>query len=227
MARNLDIIKQAIGPVLEGMVKVTIPLAVLSCLIGLILAFLLILMRYSGKKVLVFIANALVWTIRGLPLLVSLYFLFYGLAEIDILLSPWMTSLIAFSLFEAAFMSEAIRGALMALDVGQWEAGLSLGMDKYKVFRKIIIPQVIPPVLPTLLGYFISALKLTSLVSSIGLSDMMLKGKQFIDYYYAPFTIYLLLAVLYLVLFAFLSFLQNWLSKRFSTMNDDHLVRFM
>ncbi len=227
MERNIMILRQAIGPILRGMVTVTIPISVLSCLAGLLLAVVLIVMRYSQIGLFRLISKSMVWLIRGIPMLVLLYFLFFGLAEFNILLSSWTTALIAFSLFEAAFMSEAIRGALQAINQGQWEAGLSLGMSKMKVFRKIIIPQAIPPVIPTLIGYFISAIKMTSLVSNIGLSDMLLEGRQFIDYYYAPFIIYALVSVFYLILFAILTFIQKKAHQHFNNEREDLLAKFL
>lgn len=221
------ILKQAIGPILKGMFTVTIPIAVLSCLAGLLLSFVLIIMRYSRFKWFQYFSKGIVWIIRGLPLLVILYFIFFGLAEFNIFLSSWTTALIAFTLFEAASMSEAIRGALQVVDRGQWEAGLSLGLTKYDVFKKIIIPQGIPPVISTLIGYFISAIKLTSLVSNIALSDMLLAGKQFIDFYYAPFLIYMLLGFFYLVLFAILTFIQNKVNRFFNNEREDLLAKFL
>ncbi len=227
MERNVMILRQAIGPIFRGMVTVTIPISVLSCLMGLLLAVVLIVMRYSKMGLFRFISKSMVWLIRGIPMLVLLYFLFFGLAEFDILLSSWTTALIAFSLFEAAFMSEAIRGSLQAVNQGQWEAGLSLGLSKMKVFRKIIIPQAIPPVIPTLIGYFISAIKMTSLVSNIGLSDMLLEGRQFIDYYYAPFIIYALVSVFYLLLFAILTYIQKKAHHYFNKEREDLLAKFL
>lgn len=221
------ILKQAIGPILNGMLTVTLPISILSCLAGLLLSFVFILMRYSRFRLFRLFSRSFVWMIRGLPLLVILYFLFFGLAEYDILLSSWTTALIAFTLFEAASMSEAIRGALQAVDQGQWEAGLSLGLTKGDVFKQIIIPQGIPPVISTLIGYFISAIKLTSLVSNIALSDMLLAGKQFIDFYYAPFLIYALLGFLYLVLFAILTYLQNKAHQYFNKEREDLLAKFL
>jgi His/Glu/Gln/Arg/opine family amino acid ABC transporter permease subunit len=225
--RNLMILRQAIGPIFRGMVTVTIPISVLSCLVGLILAVVLIIMRYSKIGLFRFISKSIVWLIRGIPMLVLLYFLFFGLAEFNILLSSWTTAIIAFSLFEAAFMSEAIRGVLQAVDQGQWEAGLSLGLPKMHVFRRIIIPQAIPPVIPTLIGYFISAIKMTSLVSNIGLSDMLLEGSQFIDYYYAPFIVYTLLSFFYLLLFTILTFIQRKAYQYFNNEREDLLAKFL
>lgn len=221
------IIRQAIGPIIRGMTTVTIPIAILSSLMGLMFAVVLIFMRYSKYGLLRSLSKSIVWSLRGTPLLVLLYFLFFGLAEFDILLSSWTTALIAFSLYGAAFMSEVIRGALQSIDQGQWEAGLSLGLSKFTVFRLIIIPQAVPPVVSTLIGYFISAIKMTSLVSNIGLSDMLLEGKQFIDYYYAPFIIYMLLSFFYLVLFAGLTFIQNKVHRYFNKEREDVLAKFL
>ena len=221
------ILRQAIGPIFRGMVQVTIPIAVMSCIAGLLLGIILIIMRYSNFKPFRLISKGIVWFLRGTPMLVVLYFLFFGLAEYNILLSSWSTALIAFTLFEAAFMSEVVRGALQAVNQGQWEAGLSLGLSKFTVFRYIIVPQAIPPVISTLIVYFISAIKMTSLVSNIGLSDMLLAGKQFIDFYYAPFLIYGLLAFFYLLLFAILTFFQAKVHQYFSNEEEDLLSRFL
>lgn len=227
MDRTLSIIQQAIGPIIEGMVTVTLPLALLSCFVGLILAFVFLLMRYSRFKLIRGIVKFIIWLIRGLPLLVLLYFLFYGLGEFNIFLTPWQTALIAFSLFQGAFMSEALRGALSSVDAGQWEAGLSLGLTRYQTFRLIILRQGFPIAIPTLIGYIISAVKMTSLVSSIGLSDMMLKGKQFIDYYYAPFIIYALISVFYLLIFTVLTVIQRYAEKYFNQGKVDYLAKFL
>ena len=221
------ILRQAIVPIFRGMVTVTIPISILSSLAGLMLGIVLIIMRYSKFGLFRFISKNVVWLIRGTPMLVLLYFLFFGLAEYNILLSSWTTALIAFTFFGAAFMSETIRGAIQAVDQGQWEAGLSSGLPKFIVFRWIILPQAIPPIISPLIGHFISAIKMTSLVSNIGLSDMLLEGKQFIDFYYAPFLIYGLLAFFYLILFAILTFIQKRVHLYFNKEREDLLAKFL
>lgn len=221
------ILQQALGPILRGMFTVTIPLAVISCVLGFILAIILVIMRYTNIAIFRWISKGTVFLMRGTPMLVILYLLFFGLAEFRIMLSSWGTAIIAFTLFVAAFLSEAIRGTLQAVDTGQWEAGFSLGLPKYKVFRLIIIPQAIPATIPTFIGYFISAIKMTSLVSNIALSDMLLAGKQFIDYYYAPFLIYFLLSILYLLMYSVLAWIQRRVTNYFLKAQVDPLEQFL
>lgn len=227
MTRYWLIFTQAIGPILNGMITVTIPLAVASSLAGLLLGLIFVLLRYSQFKLVRVSVKSLVWFLRGTPMLVLLYFLFFGLAELNMVLSSWQTALLAFTLFEAAFMSETIRGALSVIDQGQWEAGLALGLPKRTVLKKVIIPQALPPIAPTLIGYFISAVKLTSLVSNIALSDMLLAGQQFINYYYAPFFIYSIITALYLLMFSGLSYLQNKVDAHYHKSRGDLLTKFL
>lgn len=227
MARYWIIFTQAIGPILQGMLTVTIPLALASSLAGLLLGLIFVVAQYSRFKLLRAMVRSLVWVLRGTPLLVLLYFLFFGLAELNIVLSSWGTALLAFTLFEAAFMSETIRGALSAIDQSQWEAGLGLGLSTRTVLKRIIIPQALPPIMPTLIGYMISAVKLTSLVSNIALSDMLLAGQQFIDYYYAPFFIYSIVTILYLLMFAGLTAIQNKVAAHYHESHGDLLAKFL
>ena len=126
-ARLIEIAKSSLQPLLEGAILYTIPLSIITFICGLILAILTALARLSSVKFLQIVARVYVSAIRGTPLLVQLFILFYGLPTIGIIIDPFPSAVIGFSLSVGAYASEIIRAAIVSIPKGQWEAAYSLG----------------------------------------------------------------------------------------------------
>ncbi|WP_289942919.1 amino acid ABC transporter permease [Tetragenococcus halophilus] len=191
MERQLEIIHESFFDILEAGVKVTIPLAVFSFMVGIILAVLVASARLSNNRILQKMAAFYVWIIRGTPLLVQLYIIFFGLPSLGVTLEPWPAGILAFAVNFGAYASEAIRGAITSVPKGQIEAAESLGMSSFQVFWRAVLPQAVRVAIPALMGNFISLVKQTSLASTVTIMDLMLTADRYVSRYYETMLIYL------------------------------------
>lgn len=139
----MQIAQSSLLPMLKGALYYTLPLTLITFSIGLILALLTALARISSIKPLQWIARFYVSIIRGTPLLVQLYIIFYGLPSIHITINPFPAAVIGFSLNVGAYASEIIRAAILSIPKGQWEAGYSINMNYSQILRRIILPQAV------------------------------------------------------------------------------------
>ena len=153
--------------------KYTIMLAFFTVIIGSVFGLLLSLMRLSKNRLLKFIGSAYVEFIRGTPLILQLYIIFYGLPFLGVVLPGFSAGIIALSMNSAAYISEIVRAGIQSVDKGQMEAARSIGMKKPMAMRYIIIPQAIKTILPALGNEFITVIKESSIVSVIGIHDLM------------------------------------------------------
>lgn len=217
MERQLEIIHESFFDILEAGVKVTIPLAVFSFMVGIILAVLVASARLSNNRILQKMAAFYVWIIRGTPLLVQLYIIFFGLPSLGVTLEPWPAGILAFAVNFGAYASEAIRGAITSVPKGQIEAAESLGMSSFQVFWRAVLPQAVRVAIPALMGNFISLVKQTSLASTVTIMDLMLTADRYVSRYYETMLIYLEVAVIYLLFTSILTWLQGKVEQRFST----------
>ncbi|MEK3788578.1 amino acid ABC transporter permease [Paenibacillus sp. FSL K6-1230] len=212
--RDIQILMDSFWPLLKAGVAFTLPLAILSFAFGLVLALLTALARLSGVSILIAIARFYVWIIRGTPLLVQLYIIFYGLPTVGIVLDPFIAALIGFSLSVGAYNSEVIRAAIQSVHHGQWEAAESLGMTRTQALRRIILPQAARVSVPPLGNSFISLVKDTSLAAGIAYLEMFRVSQQIAATTYEALLVYSEAAVIYLLFSTVLSALQNYVEKR-------------
>lgn len=219
--RQIEILVNSFWPMLEAGIRFTIPLAIFSFIIGLILAVLTALARLSGVKILDFIARFYIWIIRGTPLIVQLAIIFYGLPTIGIELDPFPAALIGFSLSVGAYGSEIVRAAIQSIHKGQWEAAYSLGMTRGQALRRIILPQAARVSLPPLSNSFISLVKDTSLAGTVTYVELFRKSEEIVATTYEYLLVYFEAAVIYLVFTSILSFFQNKLEKRLGRSSAD------
>ena len=206
-------------------IKYTIPLAIISFILGLILALVTALIRISQTKGPFLVIKAIfrfyVWLFRSTPLLVQLFIVYFGLpylkikglAPEGIKLDPFTSGIIVFSLNTGAYASETIRAAITSIPKGQWEAAASIGMTHKQALMRIIIPQAARVSLPPLANSFIGLVKDTSLAASITIVEMFEVSQQIAAENYEPLVMYCTVAVLYAILCTVLSFLQGWLEK--------------
>ncbi|MCH3964382.1 MAG: amino acid ABC transporter permease [Clostridium sp.] len=196
---NIDVIISSMPVILRGCVM-TIELTVISLLIATLLGILISLLKISSNKVLSYIASFYTWIIRGTPLLVQLFFIYYGLPAIGITLTEFSAAVIALSLNSAAYMAEIIRGGILGIDKGQTEAAKALGFSYVQTMRIIILPQTIRIILPALGNEFIAMIKDTSLVSTIAMVELMRTAQQISSAKFAPIEMYLTAACMYLIM---------------------------
>jgi cystine transport system permease protein len=206
----------SLGPLLWAGLIFTIPLTLLSFVLGLSLGLVTAVTRLFAAKPLVMIARFYVWIIRGTPLLVQLFVIFYGLPSLGILLDAFPAALIGFTLNVGAYTSEIIRAAIQSVPRGQWEAGYSIGMSWSQVMRRTILPQATRVAIPPLSNTFISLVKDTSLAAAITVPELFQTAQRIVATSYEPLILYIEAAILYLAMSSVLSALQVRLEARFA-----------
>lgn len=209
-----DLVRSSFWPMLSGGLTGTIPLALSSFVLGLALALLIALMRISGQPVLAAIARFYVSVIRGTPLLVQLFVIFYGLPSIGATIDPWPSAIIAFSLNVAGYAAEILRAAILSVPKGQWEAGHTIGMSRTLTLRRVILPQAARVSVPPLSNTFISLVKDTSLASLILVGELFREAQQIAAFSQQFLLIYMEAAAIYWVFCLVLSSGQSALEKR-------------
>lgn len=208
------IAKSSLYPMIEGALKYTIPLTLISFVLGLIFAVLTALARLSNIKVLNIIARVYVSIIRGTPLLVQLFIIFYGLPNLGLTIDPFPSAVIGFSLSMGAYASEIIRAAISSIPKGQWEAAYSIGMSYHKALQRVVLPQAARVSIPPLSNSFISLVKDTSLASLILVTEMFRRAQEIAATNYEFLLLYSEAALLYWIICFLLSVAQGRIEAR-------------
>lgn len=180
--------------------KLTLFLAFFTVLFGSILGLLLSLMKLSNSKILKAISSTYIEFVRGTPILVQLYIVYYGLPSLGIEFPDVLAGIITLSLNSAAYVAEIIRAGISAVDKGQMEAARSLGMSNAQAMRHIIIPQAFKNILPALGNEFIVVVKESSIVSVIGIHELMYNADTVRGNTFRPFEPLIIAALLYFVM---------------------------
>ncbi|EMQ98801.1 amino acid ABC transporter permease [Paeniglutamicibacter gangotriensis] len=209
-----QLFSDSLWPIVRGGLLGTIPLALASFTIGLAIALVMALMRLSANRFVSFLARAYISVIRGTPLLVQLFVIFYGLPTLGVTLSPWPSAIIAFSLNVGGYAAEVIRAAILSVPKGQWEAGYTIGMSRLTTLRRLILPQAARVSVPPLSNTFISLVKDTSLASLILVTELFRKAMEITAYSYEFLLIYVEAALVYWVFCLVLSAGQTRLERR-------------
>jgi len=207
---NWELFFSSLLPLLDGAIRGTIPLALMSFAIGLVLA----LMRLSSKRWLSNIARVYISLVRGTPLLVQLFVIFYGLPSIGVVIDPWPSAVVAFSINVGGYAAEVIRAAILSVPKGQWEAAYMVGMSRSRALTRIILPQAARVSVPPLSNTFISLVKDTSLASVILVTELFREAQQITAFSQEFMLIYLEAALIYWVICLVLSTGQGFLEKR-------------
>lgn len=215
MVRGIEIALSSFMPLLEASLLYTVPLTLLSFGLGLLVAFAVAIVRILNLKPFVGLVKFYVWLIRGTPLLLQLFIIFYGLPSVGITLNAFVSGLIGFTLSVGAYSSETIRGAMLAIPKGQWEAAKAIGLSPFKTLRLIILPQAIRTALPSLSNAFISLIKDTSLAAAITYTELFQVAQQITARTYEPLLLYAEAGLIYLIYCSGLSYLQKKLELKF------------
>lgn len=209
-----ELVRTSLGPIVRGAVLGTIPLTLASFGAGLVLALGVALMRLSRIRALSWLGRAYVSVIRGTPLLVQLFVIFYGLPSIGVTLSPWPSAIIAFSLNVGGYAAEIIRAAILSVPKGQWEAAHMIGMSRRLALRRVILPQAARVSVPPLSNTFISLVKDTSLASLILVTELFRKAQEIAAFSQEFMVLYVEAAAVYWVICLVLSSGQSTLERR-------------
>jgi L-cystine transport system permease protein len=212
----LHLMGQSLWPLLYAGLVFTVPLTLISFALGLALAFIVALVRLFGPPWTVAIVRFYVWLIRGSPLLVQLFVIFYGLPNVGIVLDPLTAAIIGFSLNVGAYNSEVIRGVIESIPKGQWEASYSIGMTRGQALRRVILPQAARVALPPLSNSFIALVKDTSLAAVLTVPEIFQAAQRIASVTYEPLILYTEAALIYLVFSSVLSSAQVRLERRFA-----------
>ncbi len=198
-------------------IRVTIPLTLVSFSLGLIIALLTAMVQVANIPVVKQIARIYVWIIRGTPLLVQLFVIFYGLPSVGIILDATPSAIIVFSFNTGAYASETVRAAIEAVPVGQIEAGYCVGMNYLQIMGRIVLPQALRTAFPPLSNSLIGLVKDTSLAANITVVEMFLAGQRIAANSLEVMAIYCEVAFVYLLFCTVLTKLQTYCEKRMKT----------
>lgn len=202
------------APVMLRATGYTLLFASAAMVLGLALGAAVALLRVLAWPVLAQAATVYVSALRGTPLLVQVFIVYYGLPSIGIEFSPITAGILALTLNVSAYISESLRGAALAIDKNQWLAGTSLGLSRVQTLRYIIAPQALRSAVPSLSNSLISLIKDTSLVSVIAVTELMLATKELISTTFQPFPLYIAAAAVYWVLSLAFEQVQRLLERR-------------
>ncbi|WFC12621.1 amino acid ABC transporter permease [Aeromonas salmonicida] len=210
----LQLMIDSFWPLLSAGLIFTVPLTLITFVLGILLGFLVALARLYGPIPLVVLVRFYVWLIRGTPLLVQLFLIFYGLPSAGIVLDAFTAAVIGFTLNIGAYSSEIIRATLAAIPKGQWEAAYSIGMNWPQVMWRVILPQAARIAVPPLSNTFISLVKDTSLAAAVTVPELFQAAQRLASVTYEPLILYIETAIIYLLFSSVLSTLQDRLERR-------------
>ena len=193
----------------------TMYISIISIVISILIGLLIAIPSLSKNKFLTYLNIGYVEIVRAIPLLVLILWIYYGLPIMTgISFSPFVSGIIALSISESAFQAEIFRAGINSIKKSQWEAGSSLGLSFFRKLRLVILPQAIKNILPAIGNQFVYVLKMSSLVSIIGIGDLTRKANELVVTTYRPLEIYTFLILEYLVLILIVSYLVRKLEKK-------------
>ena len=219
--RVLRIIIDAFPQLLLYCVKYTIPITILSFALALTLAVIIALVQYADLKFWRKLCRFYIWIVRGTPLLVQLYLVFYGLPSIGVMIPAIPTAIVVLGLNEAAYMAETVRGALESVTRGQVEAGYCVGLSFWQIMRHVVLPQAFRTAFPALGNSLIGMLKETSLAATITVTEMFRKAQEINGRVYESLALYTEVALIYLLICTLLTWLQHLGEKKLNALGGE------
>lgn len=208
--RLWQILQDSFLQILVPGLLVTIPLTLLSFGLGLVLAILVALVQIADLPVLKQLARFYIWIIRGTPLLVQLFVVFYGLPSLGLVLDAFPSAVLVFSINTGAYAAETIRASIESVPKGQLEAGYCVGLSFSQTMRRIVLPQAFRVAFPPLSNTLIGLVKDTSLAANITVLEMFMATQQIAARTYEPFALYCEVGLVYLLFSTVLTKLQAW-----------------
>lgn len=203
-------------PLLKSALLMTVMLASVSFVLGSVLGLLIAFARISRFRALRYLAFCYVSVFRGTPLLVQMLLVYFGLPSIGIALDPVSSALTALTLFSASYLSENFRAGILAVDRGQWEAALSMGMGYWSAMKRIILPQGLVIAIPTVGSRLIALVKDTSLASTVTVVELTRVADQVGATTFRYMEMFLMVGLIYWAINQLLTILQTYLEDRFA-----------
>ncbi|WP_175752176.1 amino acid ABC transporter permease [Burkholderia ambifaria] len=211
----LDLVIHTLPVMVKGAL-LTLKFAVASMALGLVVGLVVAIMRIGSNRLVSGLAQGYVSLMRGTPLLVQMFVVYYGLPDLGITLDPTTAGIFTLTLNAGAYLSESMRGAILGIGRGQWAAAHSLGLTHVQTLRYIVCPQALRLAVPSLGNTLISLIKDTSLVSVITVTELLRSTQEVIAATFQPLPLYLAAAALYWVLSTLLTRLQGRVETRLS-----------
>ncbi|MBU9724765.1 amino acid ABC transporter permease [Diplocloster modestus] len=210
----LELITENYARLLEGMGR-TLLLTFWSLILATVLGLIFGMMKVARGKVWHILSSVYVDVIRGIPVLVLAFFVYFGIPQgFGVNISIFQASLIVLSLNAGAYMAEIVRGGIQSVDQGQMEAARSLGLPYGRAMRKVVLPQAIRTMIPSIINQFIITLKDTSILSVIGYADLIKVAKAIIARNFEAFRMWLIVALMYLIVITVLSKIAKAIERR-------------
>lgn len=194
----------------------TLLITIVSMFFGLFIGLFTAIARLKGNRLIAGIARVYVSIIRGTPIIVQIFIIYFGLPDYGITLGPLTAAYIALSINIGAYLSETFRGAILSVDKGQTEAALTLGLTPWQTMRKVVLPQAARAAIPPMGNTFIGILKETSLVSIVTVTELLRSAQLLIAQYYVAMPFYLAIAVMYWVMSTGFSAILNVIERKLS-----------
>ncbi|HEX9027266.1 MAG TPA: amino acid ABC transporter permease [Clostridium sp.] len=211
-----ELLKDSLPSLLSGL-GVTIEIAVISLILAVILGIILGVFSISTSKILKTISTVYIYIVRGTPLMIQALFLFFGVGQaLNIRFDPMAAAIITLTVNASAYMAEIFRGGIQAVDNGQMEAARSLGLSYSKTMRKVILPQAVKIMIPSILNQFIVTLKDTSILSVISIRELTATGQIIIARNYKALEMYAIVACMYLILITLLTLVSSYIERKIS-----------
>ena len=212
--RLSDILLSSFPRLLGYGLKVTLPLTALSFALALLISVIVAMIQYAKVPVLRQVCRFYIWIVRGTPLLVQLFLVFYGLPQLGVVWAAFPTAVVVFGFNEGAYMAESVRGALESVSRGQMEAGYCVGMNYFQIMWHVILPQAFRTAFPALSNSLISMMKGTSLAATITVMEMFRQAQVINGRVYESLALYSETALIYLMFSTVLTYLQRWGEKK-------------
>ena len=206
-------------PLLSKYIYITVSLAVISMIVGLIIALILVAISTYKIKILMPLSKIYISFFRGTPLLVQLFLLYYGLPQIMPVfknINAYTAAIIGLSMNSSAYMVETLRGAIGSVDKGQMEAALSIGMSHWQGMKRIILPQAARVAIPSLGNIFVDLVKSSSLAFTLGVAEILAEAQMSAAASYKFFENYLAVALIYWLIVIFFNYIQRILENKMS-----------
>lgn len=212
--RVIGIIIDSFSKIIIPGIAVTIPLTLISFCLALAIAIVVAMVQMADIPGLKQLARFYIWVVRGTPLLVQLYVIFFGLPAVGIVMEPFPCAVLVFAVNEGAYCAETMRAALESVPRGQMEAGYCVGMSYLQIMRRIVLPQALRTAFPPLSNSLISMLKDTSLAANITVVEMFMATQRIVARTYEPLALYIEVGLIYLLFCTVLTKFQHMGEKK-------------
>ena len=213
MSEYFSMFAEYLPRLLDGL-RLTVVIAVFGLLFAVLLGIILCIFSISGVRLLQKLANFYITLVRGIPLMILALFLYFGVIKNSLGLT--ISTVLILGINASAYMAEIFRAGIQAIDYGQMEAARSLGMSYFQTMGRVILPQAVKIMIPSLMNQFISSLKDTAILSAISVNELTMSARTIIARNYKAFEVYSYAAVIYIIVITALTFLSKKVEQRLS-----------